>query len=613
MLAAPMQFPSLRNLTGWMALMALAACEPRASAGGATGLDGRDVAPAGPVATASAAPAMSASGQAVVERPVPEVKLAVGGKLAASGSAGMVASEDVEATNVGVSVLAAGGNAVDAAIAVAYALAVTHHGAGSLGGGGFMVVHLADGTTHAIDYREKAPAKATVKLNDKQLAAGAHGYLSAPVPGVVAGLELAREKFGSKPRAELIAPAIRLAREGFPYGARQAEVLGWYWKRITDPTFKAVLGRGGGPIGAGQTLKQTRLAETLEAIRDRGTEGFYQGGVAAKIADAMQKHGGLVTVDDLSAYQAKLREPLSFVYRGFEIFTMPPPSMGGIALLSIMHNLAAMRAHEAEVGSAASYHYFVEAAKRAYADRRSIGADPDMVDMTVVGPRRDKLLDPRYYAERVPQVVASAATPSKAIVPLAKLTPAPKESPETTHFSVVDRHGNAVSCTTTLSAAFGSWTMIPGVGVIFSNAMGAFSLEGVNVLAPHKRMASSMSPAIITASGKAVAVIGSPGGDTIPSTVAQLAYHLIDHGMTIDEAIETGRVHHQYQPDVVRGEKTRPPPAKIIGELTKLGHRVELSPWPLGDANGIVIDADTGTAYGHADTRKGGLASGPKQ
>lgn len=585
-------------------LMLVAACEPR-------GVTAEPSAATSALATATATATASAS---AAPTPPPALRLAAGGDEAVEGAHGMVASEDEHATRAGVEVLEAGGNAVDAAIAVAYALSVTHHSAGSLGGGGFMVVHLANGERHAIDYREIAPAKATVKLNEKQLAAGAHGYLSAPVPGVVGGLELARERFGSLPRAALIAPAIRLAEEGHPYGQRQALVLNWYWERVRrDRALRALLGKGGGkdPISPGRRLRQPDLAKTLKAIADKGRAGFYEGWVAEKIAEAHAKGGGLVTEEDLKGYQAVVREPLVLAYRDLEVLTMPPPSMGGIAVVAILQNLAAAKAHEAAKGSALVHHLFIEASRRAYADRRSVGADPEHVDRAVVGPRLEKLLDPAYYRARQPPIDPKGATPSKKVVPLAEEMPAP-ESPETTHFSVVDAEGNAVACTTTLSAAFGAWVVVPGTGILLSNAMGAFSPEGVNTLAPGKRMASSMSPTIVAQAGKPVATIGSPGGDTIPGTVAQVVRNLIDEGMTIDAAIEAPRIHHQFRPDEVRTEKSYPLPTEVQAALTKLGHALKPSPAVLGDANGIVLDPWRGKAWGHADSRKGGLAAGPK-
>jgi gamma-glutamyltranspeptidase / glutathione hydrolase len=518
----------------------------------------------------------------------------------------MVASEDAHATQIGAEVLAAGGNAIDAAVAVGYALAVTHPVAGSLGGGGFMVVRLKDGTVHAIDYREMAPAKATQAANDKQLKGGAHGYLSAPVPGVVAGLDMAREKFGTRPLAALMAPAIALADSGHDFSPRQAMVLEWTWKRLKDPTLRALLGKGKDPIRRGHLLKQPRLAETLRAIAAKGDAGFYQGDVAAKIADAMKKQGGLVTLEDLAAYRAKEREPLHVVYRGIDVYTMPPPSMGGIAVAAILMNLQQFRASDAPAGSAASLHAFTEAARRAYADRRSVGADPEASGK---GALLAKLLDPAYYASRAPAFDPGHATPSTQVKPVED-APGAEESHDTTHFSVVDDQGNAVACTTTLSAAFGAWVAVPGTGVILSNAMGAFSGSGVNAIAPGKRMASSMSPTLLVRDGKTVAVLGSPGGDTIPGTVAQVARNLIDYGMTIDAAVDAARLHHQFRPDVLHFERLRAPEPTVLGELAKLGHKVARGN-DQGAANCIVIDPDTGAAYGYADPRKGGLALGP--
>ena len=390
-------------------------------------------------------------------------------------------------------------------------------------------------------------------------------------------------------------------------------MLNWYWERVRrDRALRALLGKAGGkdPISPGRRLRQPDLAKTLKAIAEKGRAGFYEGWVAEKIAEAHEKGGGLVTPEDLKAYRAVVREPLAMRYRDLEVLTMPPPSMGGIAVVAILHNLAAAEAHAAPKDSALLHHLFIESSRRAYADRRSVGADPAMVDDAVVGPRLAKLLDPAYYRARQPAIDPSEATSSKKIVPLAEEMPGP-ESPETTHFSVVDAEGNAVACTTTLSAAFGAWVVVPGTGILLSNAMGAFSPEGVNVLAPGKRMASSMSPTIVAQDGKPVAAIGSPGGDTIPGTVAQVARNLIDRGMTIDEAVEAPRIHHQFRPDEVRTEKRYPLANEVQAALTKLGHRLKPSPAVLGDANGIVLDPWRGKAWGHADSRKGGLAAGP--
>ncbi len=536
-------------------------------------------------------------------------RIALGGKHAVRGDHGMVTSEDVHASRIGAEVLGRGGNAVDAAVAVAFALAVTHPVAGSLGGGGFMVARLKDGSVHAIDFREISSAHATLALNEKQLKAGAHGYLSAPVPGIVGGLTLARDRFGSRPLAELMTPAIRLAEEGHDFSERQAQVLGWFWNKLKDPALRALLGRGKMPIAKGQSWQQPRLAATLKAIAEQGAAGFYGGPVARAIATAMTKHGGIVDEADLAAYRAKVREPLHVRYRGLDVYTMPPPSMGGIALASILANLELTRAYEAPPQSAAFEHAFIESARRAYADRRSVGADPDAIDYAKSHGLLARLLDPKYHASRAPAFDPSRATPSASVHPVSDV-PDSHESHETTHFSVVDAMGNAVACTITLSAAFGAWVEVPNAGVILSNAMGAFSPSGINGIAPHKRMASSMSPTLVVRDGKTVAVIGSPGGDTIPNTVAQVLVHLVDHGMTIDQAVEAPRLHHQFRPDQVRVERARSLSAGVLSELARRGHRVTKGN-DQGAANCIVLDPDSTATFGYADPRKGGLAVGP--
>jgi gamma-glutamyltranspeptidase/glutathione hydrolase len=372
---------------------------------------------------------------------------------------------------------------------------------------------------------------------------------------------------------------------------------------------RAILGRER-PIEAGERIKQPALADTLQAIADKGNDGFYRGDVARKIADAHKRKGGLVTEADLARYKAIVRKPLSVDYRGYTVLTMPPPSMGGIALTSILLAELAVPGKPPEAGSAESLHRFIESSKRAYADRRAVGADPDMVDKKKVGPMLARLLDPRYHAERKPPIDPERATPSTEVVPIYS-SAAPAESSDTTHFSVVDAEGNAVSCTTTLSAAFGARVAVPDTGVILSNAMGGFSPFGVNALAPHKRMASSMTPTIIVAGNRLVAVLGSPGGDTIPGIVAQVALNLIDHRMTIDQAIDAGRVHHQHIPDQVRIELGRPPVSKVLKRLEAMGHSLKPSRIALGDVNGIVFDASTHNAWGFADDRKDGFAYGP--
>ncbi len=564
-----------------------------------------------PSAGASAAIAESAVAIAPIPPPVPPVRLTPGGKSAVRGEAGLVTSVEPNATRAGVAVLEKGGNAVDAAVAVAYALAVTHPSAGNIGGGGFMLVRMHHQDTVAIDFRETAPKAATTKKVLDEIAAGAVGYHSVVVPGTVAGLDLARDTFGTLPLADLIAPAIRLAKKGHPLGHRAALALSWQWDKLkADPAARAIFGKGKKPLAEGDHLVQPDLARTLEAIAKKGNAGFYEGEVADRIAAAMKKNGGDLTKEDLAGYAPKIRKPLAFDYRGFTVETMPPPSMGGIALAEILLTMERHAANEAPIDSADAIHLFVEASKRAYADRRSVGADPDFFGDRVAPDAIARLMSPEYIAKRTPEIERDKATPSSAIggAPVG-----PHESPETTHFSVVDKDGNAVSCTVTLSASFGAKIVIPKTGILLSNALGGFSSAGVNEVAPGKRMASSMSPTIVRRGSETVLVVGSPGGDTIPNTVAQLLRNLIDYGMTVDEAVKHGRVHHQLLPDVIRTEKQSPLPSQTEKRLGEMGYKLEASAVPLGDGKVILLDEATGEAWGYADDREGGLALGAKK
>jgi len=541
--------------------------------------------------------------------PDPPIALHAGGKNAVKGDAGLVTAVEPNATRIGIDVLAKGGNAVDAAVAIAYALAVTHPSAGNIGGGGFMLIRRANGEAFAIDFRETAPAAATAEKNKAMLDAGAIGYPSAGVPGTVAGMSLALEKFGTRPLAELIAPAINLAGKGHRLGPRQGLVLSWYWDKLKkDPAARAVYGHGKEPHKEGDLIRQPDLKKTLEAIAKGGPRAFYEGPIAEKIDKAMSAHGGLITAADLRAYKAKLRVPLRFSYRGFTVDTMPPPSMGGVAFAEIMLTLERLRAYEAPSDSSQSLHFFVEAARRAYAERRIVGADPDFMNEGAAQATIARLLGGEHLETRKPLIDRERATPSAAIA--AAQTEEPHESPETTHFSVVDAMGNAVACTYTQSAAFGAKIIIPGTGVLLGNAMGGFSDAGPNAIAPGKRMASSMTPTIVNQNGKLALIIGSPGGDTIPNTVAQVFRNLVDYGMTIDEAVAHPRIHHQYLPDKIRVEKGHAPPRAALDDLVRRGHTLDLSPIPLGDANNILIDIPTGVAYGFADPREGGKAAG---
>jgi len=572
------------------------------------------VAPSASVAASasSVAPAPTIDEYPDPPPPSPAIMLATGGKHAARGEAGMVTSVESNATRIGADILKRGGNAVDAAVAVAYALAVTHPSAGNIGGGGLLLVRLANGEAHVVDFRETAPAlgattEKVLAMLDKD---GGIGLRSAGVPGTVAGLSLALDKFGTMKLADLIAPAKKLAEKGYKLGSRQAQTVAWNWKTLKhDPAASSIWGRNKKALAEGDIVKQKDLATTLGLIADQGPKAFYEGSIARAIDAAMQKGGGYVMAKDLADYQAKLRKPLRFNYRGFTVETAPPPSMGGIAFALIMRSLERSKAYEQPANSANAIHLFVEASRRAYAERRLVGADPEFASKEIENTLA-KFLTGAHIATRKPAIDLNHATPSADISAAMNET---KESPETTHFSVVDAQGNAVSCTYTLSAGFGSKIVIPKTGILLGNAMGGFSEKGPNVVAAGKRMATSMTPTVVTQNGRLVMVLGSPGGDTIPNTVAQVFRNLVDWNMTIDEAVNAPRVHHQFLPDKVRVEKQRPLPKTVLAELTKRGHTLDTNGLAQGDANDILVDPATGISYGFADPREGGTSEGIKK
>jgi gamma-glutamyltranspeptidase/glutathione hydrolase len=598
---------------GALALLSLLACSDpgnaplKAPASSASATASAAVPTSSASAAASAAP-VEAPEPPPIPAPDPPIALATGGKAAVHATSGVVTSVEANATRAGVKVLESGGNAIDAAVAVGYALAVTHPSAGNIGGGGFMIVRLASGESYAIDFREAGPAATTTEKVLAEVKAGAVGYASVAVPGTVAGLNLARERFGTKPLAQLLEPAISLAKEGHKITGRTGQALKGHWGKIKeDAEAKRIFGKKDGPLEAGDRVVQKDLAKTLTAIADKGDAGFYDGPVAERIVSAMKKHGGDITKADLGAYRAKLRAPLTFSYRGFTVETMPPPSMGGVAVAQTLLQLERLGAHDAPDGSARAVHLFVEAAKRSYADRRLVGADPDFYGDRVAPGALEKLLSGRYLVSRTPAIEPEKATPASAFA-----VSTSKESPETTHYSVVDAQGNAVSCTVTLSASFGAKIVPEGTGVVFSNALGAFSPSGPNDAAGGKRMASSMSPTIVSRSGKVEIVIGSPGGDTIPNTVAQVLQLLIDRRLTVDEATTRGRVHHQLDPDAIRTEVGRDLAEPVKKQLEAMGHKLAPSAIPLGDVKAIVRDPKTGESWAYSDPREGGLALAEK-
>jgi gamma-glutamyltranspeptidase/glutathione hydrolase len=564
---------------------------------GATALPG--------TSTISAAPPPS-SEVPNVEPPAPVPGLVAGGAGSTRGSFGMVVSVELQATQVGVRMLEMGGNAVDAAVATAYALAVTHPSAGNLGGGGFMLIARRGQPIVAVDFRERAPSRTTLERFVSMLSGGAKGPAASAVPGTVAGLNLAEQRFGLLPLDQVILPAVELARRGHRLGPRQAKVLEQAWSDLRhDEAARRIFGAAKGPLPEGATLVQKDLANTLEAIAHEGDAGFYAGPTALRIQAAMGR-AGLIAAGDLSEYRAVVREPLRFSFHGFDVATMPPPSSGGLAVAQIASLLEQLGAERTPAGSADDLHLFVEASKRVHARRRFELVDPDSDPLGMSASALSQRLTPAGLAALTPPIDMARATAAAEVYAIPRGLP--PELPHTTHLSVVDALGNAVSCTVTLSSSFGARYVAAGTGVVMNNSLAAFSGSGLNVPKPGRRMLSSMSPTLVSRQGDVVAVLGSPGGDTIPSTVVQVLRHLVDHGMSIDLAVEAPRVHHGFTPDALRFESSRPIDPSVLEELVARGHRLAAST-PMGDANNIVVV--DGVAYGRADSREGGLALGP--
>ncbi len=518
----------------------------------------------------------------------------------------MVVSVEPNATRAGVEMLEKGGNAVDAAVAVGYALAVTHPSAGNLGGGGFMLVRPHGGPSIAIDFREKAPLGLTRQKFDAMIAGGAVGPAAVGVPGTVAGLDLAHARFGRLPRADVMAPAIRLARDGHRLGPRQAKTLTWSWRALAkDPAARAIFGNGRKPKGEGALLRQPDLAGTLERIAKDGDAGFYRGETARRLVAALTP-AGMVGAADLEGYAAVVREPLRFRYRELDLDVAPPPSAGGVALAETLTMLERRAAYRLPDRSAAELHLFLEVSKRAHADRRLTVGDPDASTDRERRLRLQRWLDPDALLAAHP-IDPAHATPASQLDP--RFADASRELEHTTHFAVVDRDGMAVSCTTTLSAGFGAKFVAAGTGVVLNDSLAAFGTTGENQPAPGRRMTSSMAPTLVAKDGALELVLGSPGGDTIPSTVAQVFRNLVDHSLTLDDAVDAPRLHHGFVPDEVRYEKARPPPQATLEALRALGHRFSKKRIPMGHANSILV-AD-GVAFGYVDPREGGLAAGP--
>ena len=522
---------------------------------------------------------------------------------------GMVVSQNEIASYVGARVLEQGGNAFDAAVATALALAVTLPRAGNLGGSGFLLAYVAEeDKVIAIDDRSAAPAAAEMEMfldrEGNVTDEAGYGYKASAVPGTIAGLALAHEHYGSLPWEDLVQPALELARDGIVVSRDLSEALRWGRRRLeTSPTtMETFFKEDGEPYQYGDTLVQPELAWTLERLATAGPEDFYTGEIAHKIADDMAANGGLITLEDLARYEAKFREPLRTTYRGYEVVTMPPSSSGGTALIEMLNMLETFNMGAMGHNSAASLHVMSEVMKLAYADRREYIGDPDFVDVPV-----DIITSKAFAQERVQDINREQSTPSPEIEPW---DPMSFDSPDTTHFSIADQYGNVVSNTYTLGSSFGSGVVIDGAGFLLDNQMKNFSLRlnvrgatygtnPYNKLEAGKRMLSSMTPTLVFRDGEPYMAVGSPGGSTIINTVLQVILNVVDHGMNIQDATEAPRIHQNWKPDELEFE--RGISVDTLRLLVGIGHEVELSK-TIGSAQNLLIE--DGLIYGAADPRR---------
>ncbi len=537
---------------------------------------------------------------------------------------GVVASRSSLASAVGAKIMEQGGNAIDAAVASGFALAVTYPSAGNLGGGGFMVIRLADGQIITNDHREKAPLSATKDMyldDNKEIIKGlsTRSHLASGVPGTVAGLIDVLEKFGTMPLAKVIQPAIDLAKDGFILPediARQLE------SRTKDfSPYRAsmeVFTKAGEPHKSGELFLQTDLSRTLMRIRQLGKKGFYEGETAELIVQEMKRGGGLISKEDLLAYESVWREPIWGSYRGFEIASMPPPSSGGVLLVQMLNMLENFDIAGLGFGAPGTAHAMIEAQRRAYADRSEYLGDSDFYPVPI-----EKLIDKDYAKERFNDFEVGKAGFSEATGPglLAK------ESLETAHLSIIDDLGNAVAYTTTLNLSYGSKIVVDGAGFLLNNEMDDFSAKEnepnwfglvgrkANAIEPEKRMLSSMTPTIVLKDGEPFLVTGSPGGSTIITTTLQVILNVIDHGMNLSDAVASPRFHHQWRPDRVIHEETAFT-TQTKNELLQMGHRnVNIHPGyyggGIGDANSVMKLPDG--YVGVSDPRNAGGAKGVRE
>jgi gamma-glutamyltranspeptidase / glutathione hydrolase len=543
----------------------------------------------------------------------------------------MVATVHSEASKAGVAIMQQGGNAVDAAVAIGFALEVVYPEAGNIGGGGFMLFRRPDGEVHFLDYREKAAAKATANMYlDSQGNVipdmSTIGYKAIAVPGSVAGLAYAQQHWGKLSLKQVMEPAIRLARDGFVLEYDQT-------RSFQDPDLAQfpeshrIFQRDGNYYQPGEVFKQPELAKTLERIADN-PDDFYHGAMARELADAVQKGGGLITADDLARYQVKERQPVRGTYRGYEIISAPPPSSGGVALIEALNILEGYDLTKQGDGSAQAIHLTAEAYQRTFFDRAEFLGDPDFSKIPVA-----QLIDKRYGNAWRETISLRRATPGSELRrpaifsqldSYASSHPQPKsvhEPEHTTHYSVVDPDGNAVSVTTTLNDSFGSRVTAEGLGFLLNNEMDDFaSKPGVpnlygliqgpaNAIGPDKRPLSSMTPTMVLKGGKLFLVLGSPGGSTIITTVANVLMGVVDYGLNIQEAVNAPRFHDQWMPDHIKMEKIGFSP-DTIHVLEHMGHKIDVSERFWGDAECIEVDEQTGERLGASDGRNNGKAVG---
>ena len=538
----------------------------------------------------------------------------------AVGENGMVVSSHALTSKVGIEILQGGGNAIDAAIATGFALAVVHPGAGNIGGGGFMVIRLADGTVTTIDFRETAPAAAfrDMFLDDSLNVIPDKSWQTswaAGVPGSVAGFGMAYEKYGSANWRDLVKPAIELASNGFPLDYQNMNTFNhpYYREYLSYDTESAKIFSKEEPFTLYQTFIQKDLGETLERIANNGWTEFYTGKTAGMIENCMQRTDGLITKEDLQNYRAIERNPISFKYREYEVHSMPPASSGGITIAGILNQLENIDLDSLDYHSAQHIHFVAEAERRVYADRAEFMGDMDFVPVPI-----DRLISDQYAQVRwnsVDSIIASKSDyVSHGDIPFNY-----KESEETTHYSVVDQWGNAVSVTTTINGWFGNGIVVDGAGFLLNNEMDDFSAKpgvpnayglignAANAIEPGKRMLSSMSPTIVeTPNGELYLVLGSPGGSTIITTVAQIIMNVIDFEMNIEDAVESPRFHHQWLPDMIQLESYGFSP-ETVQALENRGHAIKYR-GTIGEAN--CIQVQDGYIYGSADSRRNSSAAG---